>query len=297
MAGRTAEVAEELRQRGNAHFREQQLPEAISCYRETLALVAREVDASARAEHRALVSTVCLNLAACLLPSDASDQTPGVAERLLEVEQLCGDVLSCEPQNVKALFRRGAARFRRSRLLQPGPDLAAEERKLLHDARQDALEAARVEPNNRQARSLLDDITQALREPPPLYSDCQPAPTPPLVVICSTCNLPGHSTCNLTGKDWWLAQRAQWLGVPLDQVGSVPNDFEDDGTLQDVVLEARRGVDVWRQAQLTDEDLSDEERETLEECLEATIKPYPQLKRKLPLSVAVQCAVELWDDD
>ncbi|CAE7194558.1 unnamed protein product [Symbiodinium natans] len=71
-----------------------------------------------------------------------------------------------------------------------------------------------------------------------------------------------------------------------------PSDFEEDGCLMDVIRDSRhhspQGADL--------SDMSEDEREQLEDCLDSTEKPYPQPKRPVPLAQAVRCAEELWED-
>merc|ERR1712039_1015943 len=129
-----------------------------------------------------------------------------------------------------------------------------------------------------------------------LYDDVQPSPPPPPPVVCSTCDRVGHPTC---GKAYWVSQRSQWLGIDEEVVAQEPEDFEDHGTLSDAVLQSR----AFAERQFATDcgevlsDLSDDERDDLESCLEATERPFPQPRRQLPLSFAVRCAEELWADE
>ena len=122
----------------------------------------------------------------------------------------------------------------------------------------------------------------------------------------------GHQVTRC-GKEFWVEQRAAWLGLPFAQVDQEPESFEDDGTLMGTLRAARlamaaAAVDrefgqllASRYATLVDghepPELSDREREMAEDCLDSTVRPYPCLKRPLPLAQAVRCAEELWDAD
>merc|ERR1712039_1169921 len=155
---------------------------------------------------------------------------------------------------------------------------------------------------------MLGKVNEAIRQLPSrggglfgngLYDDVEPSPPPPPPVVCSTCNRVGHPCC---GKAWWITQRSEWLGIDEETVSCEPEDFEDHGMLTSAVLEARQKAQLSGDLPPSDcnaevlSDLSDDERDDLEMCLEATERPYPQLKRKLPLSIAVRCAEDLWDE-
>jgi len=103
-----------------------------------------------------------------------------------------------------------------------------------------------------------------------------------------------------------VAQRARWLRVSEEEVGRDPSDFEDDGTLIGLRIAQRAaerlasgGTDADESRRRCDDlsELSEDEREMLEDCLESTERPFPRLKRRLPLAQAVWCAEELWAED
>jgi len=86
---------------------------------------------------------------------------------------------------------------------------------------------------------------------------------------------------------YWTALRAAWLRAAEEEIEHEPESFEDPGSLQT----SRAGlVGPIR-------DLSEGELEDLEDCLDAVVRPFPRLKRSVPLTQAVQCAEALWDVD
>eukprot|EP00747_Dinoflagellata_sp_TGD_P084860 gnl/TRDRNA2_/TRDRNA2_162680_c0_seq2.p1 gnl/TRDRNA2_/TRDRNA2_162680_c0~~gnl/TRDRNA2_/TRDRNA2_162680_c0_seq2.p1 ORF type:complete len:182 (+),score=25.27 gnl/TRDRNA2_/TRDRNA2_162680_c0_seq2:52-546(+) len=99
------------------------------------------------------------------------------------------------------------------------------------------------------------------------------------------------------GKAHWVAQRARWLDVPEEEVSKEPESFEDHGSLG-AYQEAKRAQASNCQERACPSqshlDLSDDEREMLEDCLDSTERPYPPLKRSLPLVQAIRCAEEIW---
>uniref|UniRef100_A0A7R9ZZX1 Uncharacterized protein n=1 Tax=Pyrodinium bahamense TaxID=73915 RepID=A0A7R9ZZX1_9DINO len=118
-------------------------------------------------------------------------------------------------------------------------------------------------------------------------SQALPGEQPP---CCTICDDSGHQRC---GAEWWALQRAQWLGRPLDQVGKrAPRDAQE-------VREAEGDGPIDAKASGSDNSwtFSEAERLSLRGCLAAVEAPYPPLRRPVPLSVAVHCAVELWGDD
>jgi len=102
-------------------------------------------------------------------------------------------------------------------------------------------------------------------------------------VICINCGREGHPSC---GMRYWTSLRSAWLRVKEEDVAREPSTFEDDGSLQQVT------------SNLTPiRDLSEGELEDLEDCLDAVQRPFPRLRRSVPLMQAVQCAESLWDTD
>lgn len=284
------ESADKLREQGNQLFKQQSFGEAARCYNEALSLLRGSKDTDVDAEAASLSQAVRLNLATCFFRLD---------ERLDEGVILCDEVVALESSHTKAIFRRGTLRLRLAQLKPPDG-----QRELLQAARKDLLQAARAEPADRQIRDTLEKVSEALRQLQlrgggflgggGLYDDVEATPPPPPPVVCSTCNRVGHPCC---GKAWWVSQRSEWLGIEEAELWREPEDFEDMGTLAEAVLETRANAE--RVSPVNGEvlsDLSDSERDDLESCLEATERPFPQLKRKLPLSFAVRCAEELWSE-
>jgi len=278
--------AVELRDRGNQLFRDGKTAEAGSSYREALTL--QRAKEGPGADIPALGKAIRLNLATCLLRLESDHQ---------EVVALCDEVLAADCTCAKALFKRGVAR----QALAKGISEGAEAKRVLQAARKDLLQAAKVEPSDRQCRALLDEVTESLRQFQPksgllgfgkgLYEDRPIAPPPAAPVVCSACERVGHRLC---GKTLWVQQRSQWLGIGEDELNREPDSFEDDGPLQAELSALRSSDRALAQKGPCYEDLSDDECETLRDVLEATDRPYPKLKRKVSLVQAVHCAEELW---
>mmetsp|Transcript_48529 Transcript_48529/g.113620 ORF Transcript_48529/g.113620 Transcript_48529/m.113620 type:complete len:147 (-) Transcript_48529:126-566(-) len=89
-----------------------------------------------------------------------------------------------------------------------------------------------------------------------------------------------------SGSRYWVALRAAWLRQPEEAVAKLPPSFESPGHLQ-----------LSRVQTVAVRDLSDDELEDLEDCLDAMQRPFPRLKRSVPLAQVVQCADTLWDTD
>lgn len=272
--------AVELRDRGNQFFKDGRTVEAATSYREALCLQRTQEERGDQSS--ALSAAIRLNLATCILRLEGD---------LQEVVALCDEVLAADCKCAKALFKRGVARQRLAKDMSETPDAKS----VLQAARRDLLEAAKIEPSDRQCRVLLEEVSESLRRFQPkagflgsgkgLYEDRPIAPPPAPPVVCSVCERVGHSLC---GKALWIQQRSQWLGVGEDELGREPDSFEDDGTLQ-AELAAHRAHELQ-----SHEDLSDDECDMLRDVLEATARPYPKLKRKVNLVQAVHCAEELW---
>mmetsp|Transcript_16823 Transcript_16823/g.37982 ORF Transcript_16823/g.37982 Transcript_16823/m.37982 type:complete len:175 (-) Transcript_16823:219-743(-) len=103
--------------------------------------------------------------------------------------------------------------------------------------------------------------------------------------VCAECGRDGHPCCGLR---YWTSLRAVWLKTTEEEVLRVPRSFEDPGPLQLARVGSAAGPV---------RDLSDGELEDLEECLDAVQRPFPPLRRRIPLPQAVQCAEALWDTD
>jgi len=292
--------ASALKERGNELFEAQSFRGAADCYAEALSLL-KQQDAKGQAgESEALSVPVHLNLVACLLR---------LGEQLEEAVKLCDAVLTMDAANSKALFRRGSAR---QALARQGcsSDSSEARREQLTAARKDLVQAAKAEPQNRQVRKVLEEVTKELQSMPRqegqalafasgLYCDREPggelsSAEDKAPAECSTCDRQGHVVC---GKLAWIRQRAEWLGVPEEEVAKEPSNFEEDGNLREVIRAARPngGSDESFEASLSD--LSDEELDALEDCLNETSRPYPQPLRPLPLTQAVHCAEDVWAED
>lgn len=306
--------ADKLRVSGKEHFQAQRFDEAARCYREALQALKGGGDEAAT-----LGQAIRLNLVVCLQRLGSPPE---------EALQLCDEVLAADPSTqrevrAKALFWRGSVR----RELSKQASDTSTQREALSTARHDLLQAARLEPGDRQVREKLEEVTEELKALPGgggdglrlglgsgLYNDreAEPQEPPPPPEVCSVCGRLGHPRC---GKAFWIDQRAVWLRMPVEQVEAEPTSFEHDGTLHGAILAERA-----REAQeatsgeggtaasprcgrpIRDEygelvELSDEERDTLEDCLDAVERPYPQPLRSLPLPQAVRCAEELWAED
>ncbi|CAE7798340.1 unnamed protein product, partial [Symbiodinium microadriaticum] len=89
--------------------------------------------------------------------------------------------------------------------------------------------------------------------------------------ICGTCARLGHPLCGLR---YWITLRAAWLRLPEELVAEEPHSFEDPGSVQ-----------IARQAQIGFvREISEGEAEDLEDCLDAIQRPFPLLRRPIPLS-------------
>mmetsp|Transcript_99592 Transcript_99592/g.277253 ORF Transcript_99592/g.277253 Transcript_99592/m.277253 type:complete len:188 (-) Transcript_99592:77-640(-) len=103
-------------------------------------------------------------------------------------------------------------------------------------------------------------------------------------VICVECGREGHPCCGLR---YWTSLRAAWLRISEEDIVCEPTSFEDPGPLQ--LARADQAGPI--------RDLSEGELEDLEDCLDAVQRPFPRLRRSVPLMQAVQCAEALWDTD
>mmetsp|Transcript_66795 Transcript_66795/g.157307 ORF Transcript_66795/g.157307 Transcript_66795/m.157307 type:complete len:179 (+) Transcript_66795:284-820(+) len=97
--------------------------------------------------------------------------------------------------------------------------------------------------------------------------------------ICST----GELRCGLR---YWIKDRAAWLRLPEELVAEEPHSFEDPGSVQ-IAKQTQTGFI---------REISEGEAEDLEDCLDAIQRPFPLLRRSIPLSQAVQYAEALWED-
>jgi len=287
--------AAELRRIGNELFKQQNFADAASNYRKALAIIHCLEPDPDNPDMRALSKAVHLNLASCWLQ---------LGENLDEAIALCGEVLAVEPGEAKACFKRGSALQVQARSLENPEDKKSK----LKAAKQDFVQALESAPNDRHLRARFEDVSAALRDVQQvgagdasflkgcfgrnlkqkgLYEDRETTtPEPP--VICSVCGRPGHPRC---GRELWVAERARWLDVSEEEVGRDPPSFEDSGTLQNFLTQK---TPVVEPPDLSD--LSDDERDFLEDCLESTCRPFPELLGRLRLPLVVQCAEQLWHD-
>mmetsp|Transcript_60121 Transcript_60121/g.127364 ORF Transcript_60121/g.127364 Transcript_60121/m.127364 type:complete len:312 (+) Transcript_60121:101-1036(+) len=296
--------ASHLKDEGNALATAQKYEEAENKYREGLSLL--EINGA----DTGLEEGLRLNLALCL--TNKADTEVASKEELEELVALCTRVLALVPESVKAFYRRAVGRHTLARLETD----SSKKKDLLTQAKRDVMEAANRDTADPKIRELNSKINQELKTLSPgedglkfkfgaLYSDreTETAAEPAAPTVCSVCARPGHELC---GKERWLHVRAQWLGVPVEKVAEEPASFEDDGTLREVIRAERRarvqkdpsaGPSWARDISGELADLSEDEREMLEECLDSVDRPYPQLLRSLPLPQAVRCAEELWMED
>lgn len=298
--------AEAFKAQGNEHFRFQRVQQACASYRQALEVLRGEEAASAPGDGISqLGQAVRMNLATCLqrLGSEHAE----VIQLCDEVIRLCDEVLASEPTNAKALFRRATTRKNLAGSL---PESSAGRREALVLAMQDLAAAAKSDPADRQVSEKLEEVAAELRAMG-VSADEAPGVEPQPQLVCSNCGRPGHARC---GKQLWIEQRAAWLCIAAEEVDKEPGDFENDGTLMRAVRAARiaaaaddgdqaRAAALSRYMDPDNEDsddlpeLSDSEREMIEDCLEAVERPYQRLKRSLRLAQAVRCAEELWEDD
>mmetsp|Transcript_60687 Transcript_60687/g.141402 ORF Transcript_60687/g.141402 Transcript_60687/m.141402 type:complete len:176 (-) Transcript_60687:104-631(-) len=103
-------------------------------------------------------------------------------------------------------------------------------------------------------------------------------------VICIQCGRGGHPCCGLR---YWTSLRAAWLRTSEEEIVCEPSSFEDAGSLQLARADLAGPI----------RDLSEGEFQDLEDCLDAVQRPFPRLRRSVPLMQAVQCAEALWDTD
>eukprot|EP00929_Paragymnodinium_shiwhaense_P060454 TRINITY_DN30190_c0_g1_i2.p1 TRINITY_DN30190_c0_g1~~TRINITY_DN30190_c0_g1_i2.p1 ORF type:complete len:280 (-),score=41.99 TRINITY_DN30190_c0_g1_i2:254-1093(-) len=199
----TLEEALALRQQGNEHFKQGQFVEACGCYRRALDDVRRfeALPAATGGSCSDLSAAVRLNLVACLVREEFGEVDTALA--------LCNEVLSQDRDCAKALFRRGQVWLSKSGKCQD----QASRRDCLSSARADLLQVAKATPGDKDVRSLLEQITEALKETAPatssrsgsglfqgLYSDKDRQEPPPPPVICSTCGRIGHPACGKAGS-------------------------------------------------------------------------------------------------
>eukprot|EP00928_Gymnodinium_smaydae_P088687 TRINITY_DN72750_c0_g1_i1.p2 TRINITY_DN72750_c0_g1~~TRINITY_DN72750_c0_g1_i1.p2 ORF type:complete len:176 (+),score=41.62 TRINITY_DN72750_c0_g1_i1:146-673(+) len=91
----------------------------------------------------------------------------------------------------------------------------------------------------------------------------------------------------IVGVRYWNQLRAAWLRVSEAEVSRLPRSFEDPGFLQ--LARSANAVPV--------RELSEGELEDLEDCLDSMQRPFPKLRKSVPLAQVIQCAEGLWEAD
>jgi len=120
-------VLDKIKSSGNQHFKDQKLDEAISKYSKCLSYLDYFVEVRPQSEHEALSAVDApsrLNRALCYIK----------AGQCAKAEADCSKVLEKEPNNAKALYRRGRARHGSKQLTLARADLAAAAALLPKDA-------------------------------------------------------------------------------------------------------------------------------------------------------------------
>ncbi|CAK9073248.1 Uncharacterized protein SCF082_LOCUS35908, partial [Durusdinium trenchii] len=94
----------------------------------------------------------------------------------------------------------------------------------------------------------------------------------------------GHPRC---GPEFWHEDRAAWRRIPEDiEVQETPRPPPpDDDATPSLPLEGHGQT----------EELTPADRMNLRSCLAATAGPYPPLRRRFPLRVVIQAAVQIWE--
>lgn len=111
---------------------------------------------------------------------------------------------------------------------------------------------------------------------------------PDLIMEDATvCAAGGHGDHELRGENLWHAQRAHWLRKSLDEMRCGAQSDASPTDACESSSEHNESVSS----------LSELERVNLRGVLSSTDSPYPPLRRTVPLSEVVRCAVELWNDD
>eukprot|EP00930_Biecheleria_cincta_P043401 TRINITY_DN29802_c0_g1_i3.p1 TRINITY_DN29802_c0_g1~~TRINITY_DN29802_c0_g1_i3.p1 ORF type:complete len:253 (-),score=58.88 TRINITY_DN29802_c0_g1_i3:99-857(-) len=128
------------------------------------------------------------------------------------------------------------------------------------------------------------------------------------VPICMVCGREGHARC---GKELWMESRAKWRQRSLhadrqedDASHPVPQEQAEDDAAADrperkcPSLPSRASSASGSSGKTNTLDaLSQADRLNLRSCLASTSLPYPPLRRRIPLKLAVDCAVQLWGAD
>mmetsp|Transcript_11661 Transcript_11661/g.22191 ORF Transcript_11661/g.22191 Transcript_11661/m.22191 type:complete len:185 (+) Transcript_11661:51-605(+) len=96
----------------------------------------------------------------------------------------------------------------------------------------------------------------------------------------------GEQQC---GEALWVEHRRAWRGIPEE--GPSRRLAPADQATPTLPLE-----DPERKARAPEwSELSEADRLNLRSCLAATAGPYPPLRRRFPLKLAIQVAVQLWE--
>lgn len=231
--------------------------QAASLYREAIeALVNAANTSELPPKHRESLAVARLGLASCALRT-----RQGLEEAILE----CSAMLEADAGDARALFRRAML----------NKELACTGRSSrLSLARDDLLEAVRLEPRNSRMLAALRLVENLLLTAP---KDCQGVPANRSL---------DHD--NSHGATAWAAQRSAWRRASLglrcassEDVERGPPSTSSAGTLK---AEHRTGT----------LEVTEEEEELLRQVLSAETSPFPPLAKRVPLSAMVRCAVALW---
>jgi len=219
----------------------------------------------------------------------------------------------------QSLFNLGKGGFAKAQQLPSGKA----KKSVLVEAKQNVLDAARLQPKDREMRAVLEDIKSAIKEEASnskrsllgaLYDDKEDVEESARAAAAATaaadaaaaaaaaqrCVRPPPDRC---GKAFWVKQRAEWLRLPEELVAPEPASFEMQGSLLDARPAVTAAADSSHSAARASspveslDDMSSDERDQLEDCLDSVEKPYPLLKQQLSLRLAVHCAHRIWEDD
>ncbi|CAL1170947.1 unnamed protein product, partial [Cladocopium goreaui] len=92
------------------------------------------------------------------------------------------------------------------------------------------------------------------------------------------------------GQELWLEERAAWR---RNRAEDTPNS---DGQSVASSNTSRSSLPLGgNSASPLETELSEADRLNLRSCLAATAGPYPPLRRRYPLRVAIQAAVQIWE--
>lgn len=266
-----AEAVTQLRECGDHLFKKMRFLEAAEMYRQ-----ARDLMRLSEKDFPPEVNTmVLLKLASCEVR---------VGGNLGDVIVLCDEVLALDPFCGKALFRRATARHSLAMRISENE----KRRGALLSAKGDLVVAAEMEPQNQQTLALLEEVSQDIHSIETGNTD-QNTPQRRRRLVCSVCGHKGHSSCGIIR---WHTERAHWLGMlPTERLY-----FDSSEILSLEQGSFQMGIrPLMRQRSFAD--MSDDEQETLEDCLCSTERPFVQLRCNLPLAVVIDCAERIWAED